>query len=121
MLRFSLLPSAAVLMMAFTFPAAAGTSACQTVNGQTVCMQGPGTMSCTTINSRTTCTGTGPLSRTETSRTEAPPALTQEMPTLPPDRLKMDWLKDMNGPDVSIRQDGSGMHIQTGGLDLHLE
>jgi len=111
MLRFSLLPSAAFLMMAFSFPAGAETSACQTVNGQTVCMQGSGTMSCTTINGRTTCTGTGPLSRTET-----PPDLTQEMPTLP-----SDWLKNMNGPDVSIRQDGSGMHIQTGGLDLHLE
>ena len=37
-------------------PAAAENLACQTVNGRTVCVEGPGTLNCQTVNGHTTCT-----------------------------------------------------------------
>lgn len=94
-------------------PARAESLACQTVNGQTTCLQGSGTLSCRTVNGRTTCTA-----EPSTSALPAPTRPPAAVPAVPPD---LPDIRDMlSRQGLSIRQDGT-MHIRTDGLDLDIE
>ena len=59
---------ALLILPLFAAPAAAENLACQTVNGQTVCVEGPGTLACQTVNGRTTCTHSPTQRPCDTSR-----------------------------------------------------
>ena len=47
-----------LLFAALSAPVQAGSLACQTVNGKTVCMRGSGTLSCVTLDGQTRCSAT---------------------------------------------------------------
>lgn len=104
-------------------PAARAESlACQTVNGQTMCMRGSGSMSCQTVNGQTLCQqGSGALScqtvnkRTVCSTDPKGMPAPEALPQLSPD------LKGSFDQDVTVEQDGGKLRVRAGGVDVRIE
>ena len=106
----SLAASAALALLPLTLltgPAAAENLACQTVNGQTVCAQGPGTLDCRTVNNRTTCTHspTQTLCDTRNGRVACP-----GMPSIGPS-LSDDVVVDTRNGRVRVRAGNANVDI----------
>ena len=102
--------------------AKAETLACQTVNGQTMCMRGSGSMSCQTTNGQTICNqGSGSLScqtvnkRTVCSTDPNSTPSVKELPQLPSD------LKGYLNQEVTVEQDGGKLRVRAGGVDIQID
>ncbi|HYG90225.1 MAG TPA: hypothetical protein VD978_28665 [Azospirillum sp.] len=103
-------------------PVGAESLACQTVNGQTMCMRGNGSMSCQTINGQTTCTqssGSGSMS-CETINGRAICSTGQGASLAPPSVMPDVW-GALARQGLTIERKGTAMRIQTDDLDLELE
>ncbi|HEY0834822.1 MAG TPA: hypothetical protein VGE72_13015 [Azospirillum sp.] len=98
--------SAAAFLLAAPPTAGAGSLACQTVNGQTTCLEGSGTLSCKTVNGQTTCT---------TSRDTA------TRPTLPKPPWPLVPEFDGSSQDVTVEQRDGKLHVRAGGVDMVID
>ena len=97
-----LIAAGGILLTSFS-PVRAESLACQTVNGETVCMRGSGTLICETINDLTRC------------RSEPARPLDQEIP-LPP----LPFLVNPSD-DIVIEQNGTRLRVGAGGVEVHID
>lgn len=110
---FPLLAAGAALL-AQLVPAQAESLACQTVNGQTVCMRGSGTLSCQTVNGRTTCSSTPGEASAEMPSMPPMPS----MPSMPPMAMPS---MPMPGGDVIVQQQDGSLRVRVGGVDVRID
>ncbi|HYH17231.1 MAG TPA: hypothetical protein VD995_01320 [Azospirillum sp.] len=115
--------AAAALLAAAPPAAEAGTLACQTVNGQTVCTQGSGSLACQTVNGQTTCLeGPGVLScQTVNGQTTCSTSRDTAARPAPP---RLPWPLTPEGgssQDVTVEQRNGKLHVRAGGVDVLLD
>jgi len=85
----------------FTGTASAENLACQTVNGQTVCVEGPGALACRSVNGRTSCTHS-PNQRVVCDTRQGRTAC----PSVPIPQVGEDVVVDTRGGRVTVRAGG---------------
>jgi hypothetical protein len=115
--------SAAALLIGAPPAAQAGTLACQTVNGQTVCTQGSGSLACQTVNGKTTCLeGPGVLS-CQTVNGQTTCTTTRDTAARPaPPSLPWPLGPEAGGSqDVTVEQRNGKLHVRAGGVEVDLD
>ena len=117
MTRTAALLAAATALFALLPGARAETLACQTVNGQTMCLRGSGSLSCQSVNGQTLCRqGPGALHcRTAGERTVCSDEAAAAPPPLPPDAA------EPSGREVSVMQDGGRLQVRAGGVEVRID